>query len=334
MHIGNKKQLNAAEIAGLWTSYVNDSMAVCTLKYFLNNVEDREVKPIVKYALNLSEEHVKKITEHFQEEKLPIPQGFTENDVNPNAPKLYTDNFYLFYLRNMGRLGVNAYSLALGLANRSDIRDYFSGCLGSSVKLLNKVTNLQQEKGIFVSAPYVEVPKQVGFVEKEDFMDNIVGKKRPLLTIEAAHLYANTLTNIVGRGLLTGFGQVTNAKEIKTFMFRGVDIASKHIKIFTTLLADENIPEPSTSDSFVTDGTEAPFSDKLMMYHVDSLNAAGIGNYTAGMIASLRKDLHVNYGRLVAEVGQYVEDGTKIMIQHGWMEQPPQVINHKNLSHV
>ncbi len=334
MHIKTKIELSSAEIAGLWTAYMNDSAAVHVIEYFLKYVDDGQVKPILQYALDLSKKHIKKISQYFNEEKIPIPQGFTESDIDVNAPRLYTDNFYLFYLRNIGILGTTAYSLALSTCARSDIRDYFTGCLGSSVELSNKVSDILLSKGLFVRAPSVEVPKQVSFIEKEDFLDDILGKKRPLLTVEIAHIYGNTLTNLVGRALLMGFGQVTNSNEIKKFMFRGMDIASKHIEVFNSLLSQENIPVPSTSNAFVTDSTISPFTNKLMMFHVNALNAAGIGNYSAGMIASLRKDLHANYLRMSAEIGQFVDDGTKIMIRNGWLEQPPQAINHKTLANV
>ena len=334
MHMNTKIELTASEIAGLWTAYVNDSAALRVLQYFLNNADDDQVKEVLQYALDLSQKHIKKISEYFNEEEIAIPQAFTESDSNLNAPRLYTDVFYLFYLRNMGILGTTAYSLAFSTCARSDIRDYFTGCLGSSAELSNKASDILLSKGLFVRAPSVEVPKRVSFIKKEDFLDDMLGKKRPLLTVEIAHIYGNTLTNLVGRALLMGFGQVTDSKEIKNYMFRGMDIAGKHIEIFSSILSQENIPVPSTSNAFVTDSTISPFTDKLMMFHVNSLNAAGIGNYSAGMVGSLRKDLPANYLRLSAEVGQYVEDGTKIMINNGWLEQPPQAINHKTLVNV
>ena len=327
-------QLASSEIASLWMGYQNDSMGAAVIEYFLQNVEDAEVKPVLEYALDQSKKHIEKITQHFNEEKLPVPQGFTENDVNLNAPRLFSDTFYLFYLSNMGAFGMVAYNLALSTAARSDIRDYFTGCAISSAKLFNMATDVMLSKGIFVRAPYVEVPKQVSFVEKDDFLDDLLGNKRPLLTVEVSHLYANSLTNLIGRSLLMGFGQVSNSKDVKNFMFRGMDIANKHLQVFGTLLSDESIPIPSTSDSFVTDSTVAPFSDKLMMCHVAILNAAGIGKYSAGMVASMRKDLHANYLRLATEISQYVDDGAKMMIRNGWLEQPPQAINHKILANV
>lgn len=50
--------LVASEIAGLWQSYMNETMAVCTLKFFLNNVDDEEIRDLLRSYLNSSEEHM------------------------------------------------------------------------------------------------------------------------------------------------------------------------------------------------------------------------------------------------------------------------------------
>ncbi|WP_155925690.1 DUF3231 family protein [Bacillus sp. UNC438CL73TsuS30] len=33
----------------------------------------------------------------------------------------------------------------------------------------------------------------------------------------------------------------------------------------------------------------------------------------------------------IPEVALYVEDGANIMIKHGWMEEPPQAVDHDKL---
>jgi hypothetical protein len=43
-------RLTSAEIAQLWANYMNDTMGHCMLKYFLNKVEDLEIRPILEYA--------------------------------------------------------------------------------------------------------------------------------------------------------------------------------------------------------------------------------------------------------------------------------------------
>ncbi|WP_307439756.1 DUF3231 family protein [Bacillus sp. V2I10] len=45
----------------------------------------------------------------FQNEKFPIPHGFTDEDVDINAPRLFSDVFMLLYLRQMGISGVGSY---------------------------------------------------------------------------------------------------------------------------------------------------------------------------------------------------------------------------------
>ena len=42
-----KIPLVSSEVTGLWTSYMNNTMIVCVLKYFLNNVEDNEIRAML-----------------------------------------------------------------------------------------------------------------------------------------------------------------------------------------------------------------------------------------------------------------------------------------------
>jgi hypothetical protein len=46
---------------------------------------------------------------------------------------------------------------------------------------------------------------------------------------------------------------------------------------------------------------------------------------------SPRHDLGSIYVRLSAEVSQFVEDGANIMIENGWLEQPPQASDRDQL---
>ena len=62
--------------------------------------------------------------------------------------------------------------------------------------------------------------------------------------------------------------------------------------------------------------------------------AAGLGNYGISMSSSSRSDLSIMYARLLAEVGQYADDGAKMMIANGWMEAPPQAEDRNKLAGV
>ncbi|WP_047154172.1 DUF3231 family protein [Aneurinibacillus tyrosinisolvens] len=327
-------KLTSAEIANLWSTYQSDSMGRCVLSYFLEKVEDTEIRPVLEYTRSNCEKHIKMVTEIFHHEKYPIPHGFTNEDVHVDAPRLYSDVFFLYYVKQMARMGLVACSLALPMSARSDVRDFYNECLSSSAELENKVTKIQLSKGLLVRPPYISTPKEVDFVEKQSFLQGFFGDQRPLNAIEITHLFGNIQKNTLGKALLIGFAQVARTKEVREYMLRGKEIAMKHIEVFSSTLRDEDLPAPMPWDDLVTDSTMPPFSDKLMMAHTNALNSAGIGNYGAAIGMSMRTDLSTNYVRLTAEIMKYAEDGANIMIDNAWLEQPPQTVNRDALTNL
>jgi hypothetical protein len=131
-----------------------------------------------------------------------------------------------------------------------------------------------------------------------------------------------------------GFAQVTSTKEVRNFMLTGKELAQKHIDIFSELLVESDVPSPMTWNGDVMDSTTPPFSDKLMMYHVNVINAVGVGHYGLALSVSLRVDLTATYLRLLTESIKYGKGGLDIMIKHSWMEQPPKHVNHEALSNI
>jgi hypothetical protein len=334
MKIKVETRLTSAEIGDLWTSYMNDSMVTCTLKYFLATVEDPEIRPLLEYALGISQKHVQFIAKIFKQENYPVPQGFTDSDVNLSAPPLYSDIFFPFYLEHMAKYGMLGYGISLPLIARSDVRKFISEALTTSIEISNRVVQVLLSKGLYVRPPYVSIPQNVDFVKNQNFLGNLIGKNRPLQVTEILNLYANIRTNVIGHTLSMGFGQVAQSKEISKYMFRGKDIASKHIEIFSEILRKEDIPASTNWDTGVTNSTNSPFSDKLMMFHITLLTAAGIASYGAAVSLSMRRDISATYMRLIAEILDYAEDGVNIMIDNGWLEQPPQAVNHEALAMV
>lgn len=335
MHDINNIPLVSSEVTGIWNAYMNDSMALCILRHFISTVEDSDVRPVLDYALKLSSGHLQELSGLFNKEGLPLPVGFSEeSDLNLDAPRLFDDGFYMELLSYMARLGMERYSLILAHIARSDIRAYFKKCLNESAELYGRLADVRLSKGTFMRAPQVVVPKSVQFVEHKSFLNDWFGEKRPLLTREITQLFSSMVSSIVGRAILTGFGQVSKTKEVSEYMFRGRDITQKRISLWAAILTEENIPVPSISDAFVLDSTSAPFSEKLMMFYVHLQASAVISDAGIAMSNILRSDLHTTYARLDAEIMKYVSDGMDIMVKHRWFEQPPQAINHENLSEV
>ncbi|MFD1849603.1 DUF3231 family protein [Oceanobacillus bengalensis] len=326
-------ELTASEIGTLWTQYQSKTLAVCILKHSINNTDDHDIKLLMEDTLSIMNTQVSKVSEIFGKEDYPIPQGLTKEDVNMDAPRLFSDKLYLLYLLSASYLSLNMYAMSLAMAERGDIIDYFSESLTITIKEHKRIKELAEDKGIHIHAPHIPVPEKIDFVKKQSFLTGWFGNRRPLNSIEISNLVVNAQQNALGQALITGFGQVAESKDVRRFFERGRDISGKHLEIFQSLLREDYLSEASTSlVSEVTDSKEAPFSDKLMMNLIDSLIAASIGQYGVSMAKSPRHDLGVHYARLSAEAANYSNDGANMMIDQGWMEQPPMAANRKNLA--
>ena len=327
----NKIPLISSEITGLWNSYMSDTLIVCVLSHCLTQVECEKTRAILQQTSDLSKQHIQELTNLFNTEGLPIPDGFTDKDVNINAPRLFTDAFYLHYLGYISRVAMGNYALILNQIARCDIRDLFSKRIKEYIDLYNSSAELRLSKGIFIRAPRVEVSKNVQYIKNQSFISDWFGEKRPLLTREITHIFSIVFSNIVGRAITTAFGQVSKEKKHSDFFFEGKTIASKQIGELTSLLTDEGIPIPSSSDSYVTDSTVGPFSEKLMLNHSIVLASSGVSSLGMAIADTMRSDLQVKYMKYVTEDLKYGKDGANILIDNGWLEQPPQAIKHENL---
>lgn len=323
--------LTSSELSYLWTTYLADSMAICVFKHFLEHIEDEEIKASVIYAMQLSEEHVNFIRDIYIKEKTQIPQGFTEADVNLNAKRLFTDVFYLKYIKQMAKGGLASYGRVIQNIYRPDILYFFNTCLKETIELNTKVTQLLLEKGMTVRSPTIPYPDKLEFVHKQSFILEGLGRRKVLTGSEITHLYSNIQTNFLGTALGTAFSQVVGSDKARKYFLRGMEIAVKHIKVFGSYLETCSLPLPMSYDQDVTESKESPFSDKLMMFHFSLMIFAGIGNYGVAISESQRSDLTVDYSRLMAEVLKYSEDGANIMIANEWLEQPPLSADRKDL---
>ena len=69
-----------------------------------------------------------------------------------------------------------------------------------------------------------------------------------------------------------------------------------------------------------------------MLYIIGILSNLGMMTYGAGLSATMRRDISAMYGSFITKTGAYGEDGMTLMIEKGWMEQPPQFIDHEKIA--
>lgn len=330
---GSQIRLTSGEIAQLWAQYLNDSASICILTFFLEKAEDEEIKPLIEYALQLSQSHIVKIDSILTEEKNVIPYGFKmEEDVNLNAPRLYSDSYVLNFINQMAMVGLTTYAGSVSATARKDLRSYYMDCLTEVMELYDRSTELLLSKGLFIRCPNIPNIEKIEFIKKQGFMLDVFGEKRPLVAAEVSNLFSNIQRNALGVATLTGFSQVATSKEVKEYFLQGIGIAKKHTKLFGGKLGESKLPVPMGWDSEVTNSTANTFSDKLMMYFTSGLIGLSIGYYGTATSQSLRGDLISMYNRLSLEIQLYSEDGANIMIKNGWLEQPPMAADRDELA--
>jgi hypothetical protein len=323
METQHNPKLVSTELANLWTQYMNDSMAICVINYMLKKVEDDDIRSILEFSLSLSKRHIQVIKEFLGEERYPIPYGFTDGDVNLEAPRLFSDSFFLKYMHIMAAHGMTGYAVAFTTSARSDMRKFYADCNAEAIELFNRSLDLMLSKGLYTRPSYLHPPEMAQYVKKQGFLTGWFGNRRPLNGIEISNITFNMNKMVMQKALLLGFSQVAKANDVREYLMRGTQLTSKHVEIFSSLLHEDNLPSPPSWDSEVTNVTTAPFSDKLLMFHAGFLTQTAVAFYGAALAVSMRRDLATQYTRLTSEMEQYGEDGANILINNEWMEQPP-----------
>src|SRR5690625_2791523 len=92
--------ITAGEVSYLWMTYQAETLDRLTITFFLQHVKDSDIKGLLEDAKKLADKRIKFIVEVFNEEHYAVPIGFTDSDVNLQAPRLFSDDLYLEYILN------------------------------------------------------------------------------------------------------------------------------------------------------------------------------------------------------------------------------------------
>jgi len=325
-------RITASEMGALWNTYMIESLVHHVFSYYLNHVEDQDIKNMLVILVNETRDSVKLLESVFKQEKLPVPRGITSEDIVPDAPRLFSDKYYLIYTKSMARFAATMFSLAYTQSTRSDLRQFFRHYVNRITIVDQQLTELLLSKGIYTRPPAIPIPNKVDFVKDRSFFSSFIGRKRPLTALEITHLFFGAQSNAIGKALMIGFSQVAQAKELKQYFTRGKEIANKFMELFNKILVTEEISISPSFDSEVMASTQSPFSDRLMLFHTNLLNSGGFGTYGMAFSASPRLDLALLYVRVMFQVGLYSKAGANLLIKNGWMEQPPSAPEHNALS--
>jgi hypothetical protein len=326
-------RMTAGELGHLWEQYMNNSLVSVILGYLLKKIDEEEIRNICSFALMVVQTDLNRMTKLYEQEDFPLPEGFTERDMNPNAPKPVTDEFVLFVLQDMSQLDLALTAVSLADAVRKDLRELYRERLAKAAELHEKATSLLLEKGLFVRSPHVNSTHEYNPVAEQSFMSNWFGNEPRMLTAREAHeLHKNVLLNYHGKCWLMVLHQTNQNEKMQRLLLRGKELSSNIMKKLSDVLIENDLPVAMTWDTHILDTQESPFSDKLICFLLDQLNKFGVASYGYAAAVSARKDLKAMYAGIIVDVYQYEADLKNFMIENHWLERPPLALDRRNLS--
>ncbi len=327
-----KEKLTSSEIGSLWGQYVNGTMTDTVNKYMISIIEDDAIKAIFEDAIQTFDKQKKTIAAILEKEGFPVPIGFTDSDLNKGTKRLFTDAFCLNYLFAMTLHGLIGHTTSLSSSVREDLLDFYDMCDNEGKRMHRMILKLLLEKGLFQRDPYIYPATNPEFIASKDFIDGFFGKGRCLAATEIISISLNLKKSIMSKTLCIGFGQVAQSAEVRKFFVYSEKTADDHIKSFAKILQMDNLPVPSSWESEVTTSTDAPFSDKLMMYHIGFLAQAAQNYHGAGLASAMRTDLISAYEGIIIKNLVVTKKWFDLMVKNKWLEQPPLAPNRTEIA--
>lgn len=277
------------------------------LKHFLCHVDDLDIQKAIQGTLHITTKNSDALTAIFLKENMPIPLGFGEEDLNVEAPKLFSDSFYLLYLKHISNVLLLSATTGVDVAARSDVRSFFRSLLLKAEKLNQTIADASDMN------------------DKELFLGSYFDEKRPLTVIEISHIVSSIQTNLIAKDLILGFAQTAPSQEIQAFLLKVREQVRQHIESLSQPLMAENIPVTMKWDYGVEKSSVPPFSEKLMMFHLVAMITENVRGYGLAMSTSPRLDLALNYTNFTNEILEYAKEVSRISIEQGWLEEPPHI---------
>ncbi|AGK55588.1 DUF3231 family protein [Bacillus sp. 1NLA3E] len=93
------------------------------MAHFSETCTDPEIKTIIEETIRIAKNHMSTVEQLFLQEGIVVPEEFkVEKHVIPNAPKLFSDLFYITYVLEMCKFGVGSHTAGFTASAWKDVR--------------------------------------------------------------------------------------------------------------------------------------------------------------------------------------------------------------------
>lgn len=316
-------KLSPSEVLALWNTYLTHTMTRYVTKYFIQHTDDQELLAVLEMTLKQSIEGMEKSRSFMEQAGHPLPQGFDERDVNFEAPRIYSDNLILMIKSKLAQDAGVVLALSVASASRSDIRSFYNKALKGCADLVAAYDELIHKRGLRHPELHIPVPETIEKVHSKSFIGGIFDGKRPLSIAEIFHISASFHSTGLVSVFFKSFAQVTTSKEFRQFYQQGAELMDKQLESFQGHLTENKLPKLPTWENEITDTTVSPLSERLMLFKSAILIAATAGRYGVALSTVLRKDIGVEFMRLMTETLAFGQESIDLMIKHGYLDQHP-----------
>lgn len=108
--------ISAPEVGSLWLTYIEKTLIMRMLEYFIEKSDDQQARNIMGSLWQELNYFVLQMEELFRDQKMVIPIGFSKEDVNLEAPKLYDNGFDIMAVRILKEVSMGMYTINMNMA--------------------------------------------------------------------------------------------------------------------------------------------------------------------------------------------------------------------------
>jgi hypothetical protein len=214
---------------------------------------------------------------------------------------------------------------------RADVKEYYDSCLDESQDLFNRASETLLRKGLWYKPPYIPVPDRVEYIYQDTFFAGLLGDKRPMNALEIFHVYTRLQIKMIERALILGYSQVVQSQKIQNILSKGKQLIDKQVEGWSKILQDEDLPLPATWEHEISDSTESPFTDKLMMFAILTMMRNSVTMLGISFANCVRADIVTAFAGTIVALQGYAKDALDLMINSGWLEKIPQAADRKEI---
>ncbi|MFP7472251.1 DUF3231 family protein [Niallia taxi] len=319
--------LTSVELGALWTTYHKKTMILRVLEHLIQHAEDNKAKSLMSGLYEKLEKKVEEMEIMIKDGGAALPSGFTKEDINEHAPALFTNGFDVMFCRILKEISMGMYVLHTTISYRDEIINFYRELTELTHMYYRHFTDYLLAKEFLQLPTTIKMPNSVDFISDTSYMKgtNLLGQKRQLNTVEYGLLHHSVETNLFGMQLMKAFAQCSTDKEAKQYFTKGQQLSVEILQGTEKILVENNIPSPTLPGGLLTSSTEAPFSERLMLYCTYLLGGFSIGGQGFSSAFILRNDVIAKSAIFAKDAFEYTMEGAKVMMEKGWMEEPPKM---------